>query len=116
MLAGTLTLSGCLCPLSYVWPHVPILCCAQMLLQALILFPSLDTNHTSLTMSCGDSLADQVSIAEQANKPAELELGFEQHFRAGSFKGRVELQVVYKTQRGIQLFAGSLLPSEGYGL
>jgi hypothetical protein len=29
-----------------------------MLLQALILFPSLDTNHTSLTMSCGDSLAD----------------------------------------------------------
>lgn len=116
MLAGTLTLSGCLCPLSYVWPHVPILCCAQMLLQALILFPSLDTNHTSLTMSCGDSLADQVSIAEQANKPAELELGFEQHFRAGSFKGRVELQVVYKTQRGIQLFAGLLLPSEGYEL
>lgn len=79
-------------------------------------FPSLDTNHTSLTMSCGDSLADQVSIAEQANKPAELELGFEQHFRAGSFKGRVELQVVYKTQRGIQLFAGSLLPSAGYEL
>jgi hypothetical protein len=59
-------------------------------------------------MSCGDSLADQVSIAEQANKPAELELGFEQHFRAGSFKGRVELQVVYKTQRGIQLFAGAV--------
>jgi hypothetical protein len=80
----------------------------SMLLQALILFPSLDTNHTSLTMSCGDSLADQVSIAEQANKPAELELGFEQHFRAGSFKGRVELQVVYKTQRGIQLFAGAV--------
>jgi len=80
----------------------------SMLLQALILFPSLDTNHTSLTMSCGDSLADQVSIAEQGNKPAELELGFEQHFRAGSFKGRVELQVVYKTQRGIQLFAGAV--------
>jgi hypothetical protein len=85
-----------------------------MLLQALILFPSLGTNHASLAMSCGDSLADQVGIGEQGNKPAELELGFEQHFRAGSSKGRVELQVVYKSQEGDQLFAGLLPLSKGH--
>lgn len=88
-----------------------------MLVEALILFPSLDTNNTSLTMSRGGSLAEDISVAGQANTPAKLQLGFEQHFRAGSFKGRVELQVVY-TQRGTQLCAGSLLPiaSDGYEL
>ena len=87
-----------------------------MLLQALVLFtePQQEAQQAQLlTVSCGDSLADDLSISDQAGQPAQLLLGFEQHFRAGSFKGRVELQVVHTTQQGAKLFAGVLLPREG---
>jgi hypothetical protein len=88
--------------------HVCFLCRLQMLLQALVLFtePRQEAQQAQLlTVSCGDSLADDLSISDQAGQPAQL-LGFEQHFRAGSFKGRVALQVVRTTQQGAKLFAG----------
>lgn len=55
----------------------------------------------------GVSLTDGLSISEQAGH--EMQLGFEQHIRAGSFRGRVELQVVRTTLQGAKLFAGVLL-------
>lgn len=86
-----------------------------MLLEALILFPKPQADQSLLTVCSGDSLAGNLSISEQTGRPADLQpqLGFEQHMRAGSFKGRVELQVVRTTQQGAKLFAGVLLPHEG---
>lgn len=58
----------------------------------------------------GGSLADGLSISEQDQ---HAQLGFEQQIKAGSFRGRVELQVVRTTLQGAKLFAGVLLPHKG---
>jgi len=96
-------------PLALITLHcLRRLCRPQMLLEALILFTEPQQDQPLMQSSC-DSLADGLSICEQAGQPAQLHLGFEQHLRAGSFKGRVELQVVRTTQQGVKLFAGVLL-------
>lgn len=90
--------------------YVPLV--LQMLLEALILFTKPQQDQP-LMVSSGNSLADDLGILEQAGQPAQLQLGFEQYVRAGSFKGRVELQVVHTTQQGAKLFAGLLPPRKG---
>lgn len=88
------------------------LCHLQMLLEALILFTEPQQEQPLMLSAC-HSLADSLGICEQAGQQAKLQLGFEQHFRAGSFKGRVELQVLHTTQQTGKVFAGMWLPREG---
>lgn len=71
---------------------------------------------STLTFTQRPSLADEVSLADQAGGPPELQLGFEGYFRAGSFKGRIELQVLSTTPEGVGVFAGASPPSGGFEL
>jgi hypothetical protein len=84
------------------------LCCAQLLQQALVLLPL--GPHTTVKYE-GDAVTDEISFVGIGGAQP-LKLSYEKYFRAGTFKGRVELQVVRASDKG-DLFAGALLSCTG---
>jgi hypothetical protein len=81
---------------------------AQLLQQALVLLPL--GPHTAVKYE-GDAVMDEISLVDRgAAQP--LQLSYEKYFRASTFKGRVELQVVRASDKG-DLFAGALLSRTG---
>jgi len=81
---------------------------AHLLQQALVLLP---LGPRTAVKYEGDAVTDEISLVDRgAAQP--LQLSYEKYFRAGTFKGRVELQVVRASDKG-DLFAGAVEVKRG---